>query len=72
MSDEPTESQEEWLKRVRSDPELQAALEEAFTGLSEEDDVPRKSLDDLAARALAYRTGPEFRHSLIFANDSRT
>lgn len=66
MNDEPTKSQEESLKRVRSDPELQAALEKASAGLSEEDDVPRKSLDDLAARALAYRTGPEFKALLDF------
>ncbi len=31
-------------------------------------DEPRRTLDDLVARSLAYRTGPELRELLAFAH----
>src|SRR2546430_3333241 len=66
MKDELRESQEQGSNEIRVDSELQAAIKELFEGLSDDEDVQRKSLDDLASRALAYRTGPEFKALLDF------
>ena len=65
MNGEPKESQEQALADASA--ELQDALRDLCEGLPQEEDGQRKSIDDLASRALAYRSGPELKALLDFA-----